>query len=146
AAGATGVGQLPGEADRSPHPRSAGGKESGRDGSVPPARRAGHRSAEFAQQDQSARGAVRIDGGKQPAEGASMNENLRSNLVALQTITQREIRRYTRIWPQTLLPPAITMVLYFVIFGNLIGERIGEMGGFRYMDYIVPGLIMMAVI
>lgn len=66
--------------------------------------------------------------------------------VALQTIVRREVRRFTRIWPQTLLPPAITMVLYFVIFGNLIGSRIGEMGGFSYMQYIVPGLIMMAVI
>ena len=51
-----------------------------------------------------------------------------------------------RIWPQTLLPPAITMSLYFVIFGNLVGSRIGEMGGFSYMQFIVPGLIMMAVI
>ncbi|MCQ4311758.1 ABC transporter permease [Pseudomonas stutzeri] len=75
-----------------------------------------------------------------------MNAEFRPNLVALQTIVHREIRRYTRIWPQTLLPPAITMVLYFVIFGNLIGERIGEMGGFTYMEYIVPGLIMMSVI
>lgn len=75
-----------------------------------------------------------------------MNPEVRANLVALQTIVHREIRRYTRIWPQTLLPPAITMVLYFVIFGNLIGDRIGEMGGFTYMQYIVPGLIMMSVI
>ncbi|QCT95981.1 ABC transporter permease [Stutzerimonas degradans] len=75
-----------------------------------------------------------------------MSAELRPNLVALQTIVQREIRRYTRIWPQTLLPPAITMVLYFVIFGSLIGARIGEMDGFSYMDYIVPGLIMMSVI
>ncbi len=75
-----------------------------------------------------------------------MSGELRPNLVALQTIVQREIRRYTRIWPQTLLPPAITMVLYFVIFGSLIGARIGEMDGFSYMDYIVPGLIMMSVI
>jgi len=75
-----------------------------------------------------------------------MSGELRPNLVALQTIVQREIRRYTRIWPQTLLPPAITMVLYFVIFGSLIGARIGDMGGFSYMDYIVPGLIMMSVI
>src|SRR5690606_3216015 len=70
----------------------------------------------------------------------------RANLVALQTIVHREVRRYMRIWPQTLLPPAITMVLYFVIFGNLIGTRIGEMDGFSYIDYIVPGLIMMSVI
>ncbi|AFM33066.1 MULTISPECIES: ABC transporter permease [Pseudomonadaceae] len=75
-----------------------------------------------------------------------MSGELRPNLVALQTIVQREIRRYTRIWPQTLLPPAITMVLYFVIFGSLIGARIGDMDGFSYMDYIVPGLIMMSVI
>jgi len=75
-----------------------------------------------------------------------MNAEFRPNLVALQTIVHREIRRYTRIWPQTLLPPAITMVLYFVIFGNLIGARIGEMDGFTYMQYIVPGLIMMSVI
>jgi ABC-2 type transport system permease protein len=58
----------------------------------------------------------------------------------------KEIRRFTRIWVQTLLPPAIMMALYFVIFGNLIGSRIGEMGGFDYMEYIVPGLIMMSVI
>jgi ABC-2 type transport system permease protein len=56
------------------------------------------------------------------------------------------VRRFTRIWPQTLLPPAVTMTLYFIIFGNLIGSRIGDMGGFDYMAFIVPGLIMMAVI
>ncbi|MDF2445223.1 MAG: transporter permease [Moraxellaceae bacterium] len=67
-------------------------------------------------------------------------------LVALQTIVTKEIRRFTRIWVQTLLPPAITMSLYFIIFGNLVGSRIGEMGGFTYMQYIVPGLIMMSVI
>ncbi|UFH50214.1 ABC transporter permease [Pseudomonas sp. KNUC1026] len=71
---------------------------------------------------------------------------LSANLVALNTIVYREIRRFMRIWPQTLLPPAITMVLYFVIFGNLIGRQIGGMGGFSYMQYIVPGLIMMSVI
>lgn len=67
-------------------------------------------------------------------------------LVALQTIVIKEIRRFMRIWLQTLLPPAITMTLYFVIFGHLVGSRIGVMGGFNYMQYIVPGLIMMAVI
>jgi len=72
--------------------------------------------------------------------------NREQNLTALQTILVKEVRRFTRIWPQTLLPPAITMTLYFVIFGNLVGSRIGEMGGFAYMQYIVPGLIMMAVI
>ncbi len=67
-------------------------------------------------------------------------------VVAFFTILVREIRRFTRIWPQTLLPPAVTMTLYFIIFGNLIGSRIGEMGGFDYMSFIVPGLIMMSVI
>ena len=67
-------------------------------------------------------------------------------MVAFMTIVRREVRRFMRIWPQTLLPPAITMTLYFAIFGNLIGSRIGEMGGFSYMQYIVPGLIMMSII
>ena len=71
---------------------------------------------------------------------------LRDNLVALQTIVYREVRRFMRIWPQTLLPPAITMALYFVIFGNLIGRQIGGVGDFTYMEFIVPGLIMMSVI
>lgn len=75
-----------------------------------------------------------------------MSNEFSSNLIALYTIVYREARRFLRIWPQTLLPPAITMILYFVIFGNLIGSRIGEMGGFSYMQYIVPGLIMMSVI
>ncbi|MCK2148978.1 ABC transporter permease [Marinobacter alexandrii] len=66
--------------------------------------------------------------------------------TAFNTIVTREIRRFTRIWAQTLLPPAVTMTLYFIIFGNLIGSRIGQMGGFDYMAFIVPGLIMMAVI
>ena len=67
-------------------------------------------------------------------------------LIALQTIVVKEIRRFSRIWMQTILPSAVTTSLYFVIFGNLIGPRIGEMDGFRYMDFIVPGLIMMSVI
>ena len=67
-------------------------------------------------------------------------------LVALETIVIKEVRRFSRIWLQTLVPPAITISLYFVIFGNLIGRRVGEMGGFQYIDFIVPGLIMMAVI
>lgn len=66
--------------------------------------------------------------------------------VGLQTIVIKEITRIVRIWPQTIVPPAITMTLYFVIFGNLIGPRIGEMGGRGYIDYIVPGLVMMSVI
>jgi ABC-2 type transport system permease protein len=68
------------------------------------------------------------------------------NLVALGTIVRREIMRILRIWGQTLVPPAITMTLYFLIFGGLIGSRIGDMGGFSYMEFIVPGLVMMSVI
>ncbi|MCE2596499.1 ABC transporter permease [Motilimonas cestriensis] len=66
--------------------------------------------------------------------------------TAFKSILIKEIYRFTRIWVQTLVPPAITMSLYFVIFGNLIGSRIGEMGGVSYMSFIVPGLIMMSVI
>jgi len=66
--------------------------------------------------------------------------------IAFETIVIKEIRRFARIWVQTLVPPAITIGLYFVIFGNLVGRRIGEMGGFQYMEFIVPGLIMMSVI
>jgi ABC-2 type transport system permease protein len=73
--------------------------------------------------------------------------NAAANLVALHTITRREIVRIMRIWTQTLIPPAITMTLYFVIFGKLIGSRIGVIqGGFSYMQYIVPGLVMMSII
>ena len=68
------------------------------------------------------------------------------NLTALYTIARREITRILRIWGQTLVPPAITMTLYFLIFGSLIGSRIGSMGGFDYMDFIVPGLVMMSII
>ncbi len=68
------------------------------------------------------------------------------NWVALKTLVRKEVVRVARIWIQTIVPPAITMTLYFIIFGNLIGRRIGEMGGFDYMQYIAPGLIMMSVI
>lgn len=68
------------------------------------------------------------------------------NLIALKTIARREVARILRIWGQTLVPPAITMTLYFLIFGNLIGSRIGTMDGISYMDFIVPGLVMMAII
>ena len=72
--------------------------------------------------------------------------NIAVNWVALKTLVRKEVIRVTRIWIQTIVPPAITMTLYFIIFGNLIGRRIGEMGGFDYMQYIAPGLIMMSVI
>jgi len=65
---------------------------------------------------------------------------------AFVTIVTKEVRRFMRIWIQTLLPPAITMVLYFVIFGELIGRRIGQMEGFDYAQFVAPGLIMMSVI
>jgi ABC-2 type transport system permease protein len=68
------------------------------------------------------------------------------NFVALLTIVRREVMRILRIWGQTLVPPAITMTLYFLIFGSLIGSRIGDMGGYDYMDFIVPGLVMMSII
>jgi ABC-2 type transport system permease protein len=66
--------------------------------------------------------------------------------VPFKTIVIKEMNRILRIWGQTLVPPAITMTLYFLIFGQLVGSRIGQMGGHRYMDFIVPGLVMMSVI
>jgi len=66
--------------------------------------------------------------------------------VAFETIASREILRFMRIWIQTVLPAVITTALYFLIFGTLIGERIGPMGGVDYIDFIVPGLVLMAVI
>lgn len=66
--------------------------------------------------------------------------------AALKTLVIKEILRFSRIWIQTIVPPAITMGLYFIIFGNLIGSQISDVSGFNYMDYIVPGIILMAVI
>ncbi len=65
---------------------------------------------------------------------------------ALWTLLERETLRFARIWPQTVVPPMVTTALYFIIFGGLIGSRVGEVGGVRYMDFIAPGLILMAVI
>ena len=79
----------------------------------------------------------------QPVEVRSIASR---NLVALHTVARREVMRILRIWTQTLIPPAITMTLYFLIFGGLIGSRVGEMDGIAYMDFIVPGLVMMSVI
>ncbi len=76
----------------------------------------------------------------------SMNKVAHPYLIGYRTILAKEVRRFMRIWPQTILPPAITTALYFVIFGKLIGSRIGPVAGFGYIDYIVPGLILMAVI
>lgn len=72
--------------------------------------------------------------------------DLRQQYHAFKTIVLKEFLRFIRIWPQTVVPPAVTMGLYFIIFGNLIGRRIGEMGGQPYIDFIVPGLILMSVI
>ena len=73
-----------------------------------------------------------------------MNDSFR--WVGYTTIVRKEVTRILRIWAQTIVPPAITMSLYFIIFGELIGSRIGQMGGFTYMQYIVPGLVIMSVI
>ncbi len=72
--------------------------------------------------------------------------SIHEQYIAFLTILRKEVRRYMRIWTQTLLPSAITMSLYYVIFGNLIGSRIGEMGGRSYMEFVVPGLVMMAIV
>jgi len=72
--------------------------------------------------------------------------NAKQQFIALKTIMIKEFLRFIRIWVQTILPPAITTTLYFIIFGNLIGSQIDDMDGFSYMEYIVPGLILMAII
>ena len=72
--------------------------------------------------------------------------NFSQQMVALKTIAVKEYLRFIRIWIQTILPPAITIALYFIIFGEIIGTQIEDINGFKYMDYIVPGLILMAVI
>ena len=72
--------------------------------------------------------------------------NRERNRVAFMTILDKEVIRFMRIWQQTLFPPVITTTLYFIIFGNLIGPRIGQMAGYSYMEFIVPGLILMSVI
>jgi ABC-2 type transport system permease protein len=75
-----------------------------------------------------------------------MNSTRRKQIfIAFETIVRKEIIRFVRIWSQTLLPPVITMTLYFLIFGKLIGSQIQHINGYTYMQYIVPGLVMMAV-
>ena len=75
-----------------------------------------------------------------------MNELYRSWLISFYTIFSKELKRFLRIWIQTLFPPAITMALYFVIFGGVIGSRVGTMEGHDYVSYIAPGIIMMSII
>ena len=72
--------------------------------------------------------------------------NLKQNYIAFSTIVRKEVVRFTRIWTQTLVPPIITQSLYFLIFGKFIGSQIREINGIDYMGFIVPGLVMMAVI
>jgi ABC-2 type transport system permease protein len=72
--------------------------------------------------------------------------NFSQQIIALKAIATKEYLRFIRIWIQTILPPAITIALYFIIFGQIIGSQIGDINGYKYMDYIVPGLILMAVI
>ena len=82
------------------------------------------------------------------ASEKSLNQNSlqRANLIGLQTIVIKEVTRLLRIWPQTIVPPVVTTTLYYIIFGKVIGSRVGEMGGVSYMEFIVPGLVMMSVI
>ena len=93
-----------------------------------------------------------MDGGealvtrRDPADGVASPSLLRVNLIGLLTIVRKEVSRVLRIWVQTIVPPAITMTLYFIIFGSLIGRRVGDMEGIPYTLFIAPGLIMMSVI
>ncbi len=80
------------------------------------------------------------------SQGTSRADNLRKDWVAYYTLTSREVRRFTRIWVQTLIPPVITTALYFLIFGKLIGSRIGTIDGVSYIEFIAPGLIMMSIL
>ena len=75
-----------------------------------------------------------------------MENKLNIQLIAYKTIVRKEVLRFSRIWKQTLIPPVITNILYFIIFGNLIGKRIGEIESFSYTDFIFPGLLLMSVI
>ncbi len=71
---------------------------------------------------------------------------MKEQLIALSSIARKEVIRIFRIWVQTLLPPVITMSLYFIIFGNFIGSQLREIDGYSYMAFIAPGLIMMSII
>lgn len=77
---------------------------------------------------------------------AKSASQLQINFTALSTLVYKEVRRFLRIWSQTFIPPVITTSLYFLIFGTLIGERVGEIDGVRYIDFIAPGLVAMGVI
>lgn len=81
-----------------------------------------------------------------PAPAPGSPSVARRNWVSLRTIVRKEVVRFLRIWSQTILPPAITMTLYFLIFGKFIGSRIGTVHGVPYIEFIMPGLVMMSVI
>ncbi len=72
--------------------------------------------------------------------------SITEKLIALRTLFIKEILRFSRIWIQTILPSVITIALYFIIFGNLIGSQLDDVKGFQYIDFIVPGMIMMSII
>ena len=72
--------------------------------------------------------------------------NPKKNYIAFRTIVDKDIKRILRVWVQTLLPSAITMTLYFIIFGQFIGSQVRNIDGFSYMEFIVPGIVMMAII
>src|SRR5690606_16060121 len=143
---------------RRPHPGTGHAARDGPQPRVRRPRRGRHPRALDAHPLQPARGAVRAPDrrGRAPGAGgmsapasattAAAADRRRGNWIALGTVARREAMRILRIWSQTLVPPAITMTLYFLIFGGLIGSRIGTMDGISYMDFIVPGLVMMSVI
>src|SRR3546814_668748 len=146
---------------RPPHARPRHAAGDGPQPRVRGARRGRDPGALDADQVQPAGGAVRADDRQQRRAAAGEGRmsapveatpapapasDARRNWIALYTVARREVVRILRIWGQTLVPPAITMTLYFLIFGGLIGSRVGEMEGIKYMDFIVPGLVMMSVI
>lgn len=69
-----------------------------------------------------------------------------SQIIGLYTLLKAQIKRTCRLWVQVLVPPIITTALYFMIFGKIMGARIGSIDGISYIEYITPGLIMMAVV
>ena len=72
--------------------------------------------------------------------------NINQQFTAFKTIVTKEVLRFARIWLQTVVPPVITTGLYFVIFGQLIGSQLSNVAGYSYIDYIIPGIILMSVI
>src|SRR5690606_11433494 len=151
AARRAGARRLRGRADERLRARGHGRRRARPERAVRAAEPARHPGLEHAQQGESPRGAVPRAGGRAPGVAlcglrTGSIVDLRLNRIALETIVLKEFNRIVRIWLQTIVPPAITMTLYFVIFGSLIGRRVGTMEGFDYMQYIAPGLIMMSVI